>query len=628
MGIVLDNVAASHNDPGLESHPLKIDRFLLIRACVFALLLSFPQFIAYVNSNGYSQDAFHDSDEAFYFRGALDLGNSTSKHAVYFEHDQRHDLFSLFSHSRPDQGIVPYLIGSIGHHLGLRGIEVGLLLDLILPPMAYIAFVLFFSTICTHRFTAELSALFLLVFPWTLSINNFIHFDLTDFLPLGSPAFMSHSTLPVLEGISSQVSYPIFGMSLFFFLRLFRSNTSIVDWILAGGFSGLLLYCYFFCWLSFLSIVGIFVCLTTIVHPSEPFSLRKKRRLSQVISFGLSHLVVVLPGIAQIAAVGQAENSVYLAHKNLLGSIWYFSLEWFLCLVVLFIVYKLGNPKRHTRTLLGLGISCIVSEFMLFNIQPLIGFPLNPIYFSVMYLHPLFSGVIFCLVLDTLFKRKSFRKICLAGSVVLVLCVPLRMHRLAIAHFENDTELAELAEYVDTQISSDSVFAMLTFEYPFTAESKEWHQRWKPNALASLTSHYLLKEAWGLEAMGWEDFLSHEESLKRELALGVLFFGSPRLIRSCPERVEILDTTMFFQQWINSQLHRMHSCEVTERALSDYSSCEVVNDFRIDYVVWEPTFNLEQPDWFSLVTELVWESSNEKYQLFRFNAELARSHFC
>lgn len=596
--------------------------FLLIRAVLFAICLSFPQIAEYYNSEGHSKNVFNDPDEMFYLRAAIDNGKFLPLEAVYKEHSKPQDLLSLLNGSRPEHTFVPFTLGMIARAFRLGPAELGLLLDLLFVTVAYLVFAFFFKELCDYTLTSELAAVVFLALPWLFSANNYLHLNLTKFIPASSPLYVSHTTLPVLEAIGSQISYPIFALALLLLIRAFHRSNNKTLLFLSGVSGGLLIYCYFFAWACFVSIGIIMICLECRGKASSPVFDIITFVARDLLFFCVAILLISMPGIIQIFSLMKKDTALTL-QGEIYRNLWYFSLEWSLILAFLLYYYSHFSLVEKAQLRIGLIVACIISEFMLMNLQPLLKISLQPIFFSLCYLHPLITGVTFCLLFEWLYSRSRFRKFSNLVAILLVVVVPLKTYAIMRITFKHDQEFSELVKYIKGNIPENSVFAVMTYDKPFEPDTGEYHQRSLPNALAALTPQHLLKEAWGLDSV-----LPPEEQMKRELAQGFVFSGVPRLVRACPKDLEGLHRMSFFQQWVAYQLRRLKACRLLQGSLRNYSYCEILDDFQIDYILWEKQLLPDKYAWFADMTELVWQSSESKYELYKFDLTRAKKLFC
>jgi hypothetical protein len=277
-----------------------------------------------------------------------------------------------------------------------------------------------------------------------------------------------------------------------------------------------------------------------------------------------------------------------------------------------------------SRHLLALCVATSIAEICILNIQPIVGIATVGLYIVVGFTRPLLSALIVAFVFLRFSYNPQYRQIFRALIVFFIVAAGYRMrHVSAISRPEAD-QLTPLVSFVKAQISQDSVIAMITYHRPFQSSTKEWEWRWQPNVVAALTRTHLLKEALGLE---W-GALSPEETISRELALGVIFTGEPKLIRGCAEDLILSPKRLFFLQWIPIQLTRKFNCEQSRDIIRDMSPCEAFQLFAVDYVIWEREFQLLKPAYLEHAGELVWTSPNNDIEVIKIDSEKAANYLC
>ena len=146
---------------------------LLLRALVFTLLVSWPTVWAYLQSDASSPTLFNDVDEAVYFRIAVDAGDSRQQEAVMYEYDEAHSVDDLVRSWRLDHTLPHLILGKLAKLADLWAADLATLLDLVVSPICYILFTIFFLSLTSSRLAAEMSTVLLLAYPWVLSINNY-----------------------------------------------------------------------------------------------------------------------------------------------------------------------------------------------------------------------------------------------------------------------------------------------------------------------------------------------------------------------------------------------------------------------------------------------------------------------
>ncbi|MCB0337309.1 MAG: hypothetical protein KDD62_13420, partial [Bdellovibrionales bacterium] len=485
------NIHATSCDSPRESSVAR--QKLLVFACALSALINLPKIILSFARYKFSLGFIDDADELFYLRAAWDSGYFRPHESIYFEAFRTLPLNELLFHWRPDQGILPFLIGTIARVLNLNPIQIGFVLDLFVPVVSFFFAVKFFDLVLGSQPRALLATILFLCFPWAFALDNYLKFS--DLLPFGISAlpFVGHSTIPMLEGVESQVSYPLFAAALYFLARALTQGRRL-NFIVLGILSGGLAYCYFFAW-AFMGALGFFSLLIG----------SRESRVQALLFFGLSQTLASSIALWQIGSV-VGNESVFLTKAVTLSQMWYLSVP--NVIVALLASFSLRNKTSDAiRLLTILFIAATVAEHVLMNVQPFFAIPLEPIFFSVFYAQPLLSSLLACFVI---LKAGSIVTPKFAAFTTTALCVLFSgTQAYAVStRSQGYAEISELLAYL-TSIKSRKVIAVMPFSKAFETSSFEWDQRWIPNTITAYSHHFILKDSWGLEwgAMPTQDNL-------------------------------------------------------------------------------------------------------------------------
>lgn len=597
-----------------------IDWNLCFRSLIFCFLLNAPYLIEWFRYQGFSPYNFSDADETIYLRLALLFGQGKYLDALFYEQNQQVG-FSQILGSYPFAPL-DLLVGIFGQFFNLAPTTLGLVLDLVFCFLSYFCFTLFFRRLTTHTAIADLSTIITLCLPWMFSPTRYFHFDLPFIGQLAGPSFINHSTLPVLRAVHTQASYPFFALTLYFFSLSITSSTRQRLYASLGGMMcGLSLYCYFFAWATLWAILLVF-----------PFLFGKCFRPRQgmfdkfaasYIWFAISNLLISVPAFYLLLDYKQKTETLGLAGQALTEQ-WFFSGEDFLVLIVLLSISAfLKNPILRSRLILSFVMASMACEFIVMNIQPVLGTYLVPIHFLVFYTHPLFGGLLTLLLFDTIRGFPTLHRI---GNIVLTLLISLAIWNSArkVSGFSHDIEFDELVQFVATSTPSDAVITMLPFKKPFDQNARYSAWRPDPDYLQALAGRHLLAHQWWASCYQ----VDQKEHLKRELALSWLYSGVIQPLQPCYE--SLLDTSpdRYFQQWVAMQLWRIETCTLLQTLQTSYRPCDILMNFKISYIIWEPSFGLEQPDWYNEILQPKWRSSSGKYLVFEFLTDRASQKFC
>jgi hypothetical protein len=591
-------------------------RLLFFRAVVFSLLLNTGALVEWVGQGSYSPVFFGDGDEAGYLQVALAAAEGkTFDEMYYFEHTTDSSYHRVLT--RLPNSVIDLTVGCLGKALKLTPAALGLVLDLVFAALSYLAFSCLF-TLWMPSAVAETSAVMLLAYPWAFAIVNYVHLSWPWFPQLQAPPFSSHSVLPVSRAVHTQFSYPLFALSLYAMARALSPERGRGCWGRAASvLCASLLYVYFFACLTAtcLSVVwGVVYCCC-----SRDFVLQElKQQWRKVVQAVCLYLICITPGLGILLRVSQEtiDSGISPGHMS---KYWYLPLETvFLTLAVALLVLRL-DKKSSLRLPLTLLLSCFIAEFALMNLQQMTELPLIPAHFTVLYLHPLVTGLVALLGLGCAFRRMTWEVWILFAALVAAMCC----RGISINSARADRrETVELVRFIEEHGGEQPVLAVLPFEEPFAASTPETSSRSKPTDLAALTTSHLLYQHWFARGIPLEELEA------REYALGWLFTGELKLIRACALRLAQFDKFALYQNWIAMQIDRQHQCITAERIRSKISPCSIATNFKIDFVIWEPKVWPLAPALDHDILTPVWTSTSGMYHVFKFDKAAALSRFC
>lgn len=592
---------------------------LVVQALAFSILLNISSIYDYKRSGGASFRSFSEADELIYLPQALNTANGKTANAFYFEHSNEAPTSLAFN--RPTM-FLEFGIGFLAKFFNLSPVEIGLVLDLICAFAAYLVFIFFFRLIAGCRLIAELGVFITLLIPWTFAIDQYFNIPIwwTEFL-ISSP-IGQNGNVPILRGISTQISYPIWGCVLYATLCAISNPGHREKWTrIAGVLSGILIYVYFFAWLSSVAVFSVLVVLN--VREKE-FPQTLSAIFHTLSLFFVYHILFAFYGILASMSFGSDGFPTAAA----IGNYWYLSLEVVLILaIVALIMYRFGVSQRNF-ILLSILVTCLVSQLVLMNLQPIIKVAIAPYHFPQLYFQPLFGGVLGVIICNKLFSSPFLRKFMLACIYLLIVVAFYSISILRTNLFAKTApsiaENEELVNYLNNSVSDTSVVALISFALPFEEEAPPvFSWRAEPSLIYALTNLPIFHQYW-LAISG----TSPEETIKRELALGWLFTGKPRLLWPCIDGDIDLPGDLFYLTWTSHLFLRKELCKATKEVRTSYSACEIVQDFKIDYVLWESEFDFQPIAHFDSIMKPVWQSSEERYKLYSFSKKNATRQFC
>ncbi len=593
---------------------------LAIRALLFGLLLALPTLLESFYYPSPSNLAFNDGDECVYLTLPFSIASGKPANSFYIEKDVVHSYAELLTElpSAP----LDLAVGIFAQAFNLTPLSLGSLLDLFSSAVSYLIFAYFFSYLTSRKLHAETAAAFILAAPWVLSPYKYSLVDYSTFEHFAAPSFMGHSAGASLRALHTQLSYPLFALTLLALARFIYGHRSRISNVVFGVLLGLLSYTYVFAWLSAVCIVGfafVFYLLPTVLAGKDFRELLR----SAILVFFVQTLLAA-PSLFLALQISKifADSGF---QTPLLSKVWFFSFEVFTIFLLVFgaLLYFRAASKK-TVLFLSLLAATTAAEFPLMNLQAATGDFIVPIHFPVFYLHPLFGALVFAFVVEQLFSLPNLRKAVTGLVAILLLLIVIGQARKVVAHEEDrDNELADLVAYVKKEISPESVLAWLPFSEPFTDSALPWKLRGEGNYVATFTGVHLLFQIWQANVL-----LTAEETLAREQLTAWIFSGKLQPIAACTEEIKVFSNDMYFQQWISAQTRRRKLCRDTEEQRREASVCELLLRFKVDYALLMPELEIPHPSPLEKYAELVWQSKGEKYKLYRFNQLQATQGEC
>ena len=109
--------------------------------------------------------------------------------------------------------------------------------------------------------------------------------------------------------------------------------------------------------------------------------------------------------------------------------------------------------------------------------------------------------------------------------------------------------------------------------------------------------------------------------------MGLYYTGETKLLRPCTNDVEVKSHKMFFLQWITTQLGRIDMCRKSEELRKNYTNCDAVKDYKLDYIIWDKNvISLDRPNYFKTTNSMIWK--NESYELWQVDKPKILNYFC
>lgn len=226
----------------------------LFLSLVVTALLVLPQLASFLLSGGVSPRAFSDWDEPLY----LTVLNAVGRDPLALFRGQFPTGIELPLGFPYPHALIDVVVGALTNPLSLSPLELGLIFDAVLIPLAFFALRATFRHLSARPFVPELAATLILTVPWLLPLSRLL-VPLFPSLNSGGIILAPYSFYPcppVLRGVYTQLSYAFFPWVL---TLLLRGRTQ--DRVAAGILTGALLYIYLFSWITFLMVGGILALL-------------------------------------------------------------------------------------------------------------------------------------------------------------------------------------------------------------------------------------------------------------------------------------------------------------------------------------------------------------------------------
>lgn len=594
-------------------------RFL--RAFILTLLVNIPNCVLFMPNYRPDLWSFTEPDEIYYLQAALDIAQLKNPRSFYLEESTslaRSEALTLYASAPLD-----YLIGSVGVALGSDVLVLGVFLDFITCFFSILIFSSFFNHFIRQRWIAECAAFVTLFI--TLPLSAWLHYwplnqfreylvDLS-YLSLVGPEFIPRVSVSVLRAVYTQVSYPLFGLSLLCAAKsLVHAQRSSFYGLLAGLIGGILLNVYFFAWGAAVGVIGLSFLLW--IQFEDDF-WHGVRRLA---CFGIAWVLGSSPGLLLLPS-GQTEG---LGINEHIRDYFYFSpLNAILVLLFLLGLYWFKLSTR-VRAVVIFSVSALVAELVLMNLQPVLGILLSPFHFPVLYLQPLLQGCFVSLFFLFLIERLHYQSLSSLIGTCLVACGILGFVLYARDRWEHSKHdpagIAEVSRALGKVTPKNAVIATPSFVTMF--ESSDGNPYWvMPNLYYALTKRKLLHQYYVIAAKG-----NHRERVaefEREHFLGWIFSGKVQEVYPCSEEAVELPGDIFAFVFTAFHLRRASDCRELSQEIG--TLCELLGKYRLDYVLWPVTYGKPTKEVEPFLSE-VW--SSEQHSIFQFDQSKALEDYC
>jgi hypothetical protein len=468
---------------------------ILIQALLFALIVNSPFIYQHIQCPEKANLLFSDIDEVTYLKLAYDTAAKKPLQAYY------HENTSTFSWTnRGPTVFLNYVTGKMGVALNLSLSEFGLLLNILSAFPSYLSFYFLFSLYLKNSLHIATAISITLFFPWVLSpLWDLFPTDLLISWSIVGTTYGGHALPPIFRGISTQMSYPLVGSSLYFLMKYVTAeNQKNRDLIICGIITGISLLFYFFAW-GALMVVSILTLLLIRMHKYFHTKSLKEVTLavSELFIFSVPLLLASAPALYLIFC----GNSGGIADLSHLPKYWYLSLSSIYFLAITLIVGYFAPYNKKNSSLKTLLISLLLADIILRNLQPILASVIASYHFSVIYLQVLFLPFFLILILNIFIirfhiKTKLVSKICL----LILFFIP---YKLFFIHTEINKSLSDYSilnktlSMISETTPADSVIAALPYSEAFSKfVPEQFSIRILPNLIYTMTDRHTLLQEW------------------------------------------------------------------------------------------------------------------------------------
>ena len=587
--------------------PTQDNPLLWARSLLFSLFLNAGSIFAMFSTGPSSPSLFSDFDEPFYFILARQIGAAPlleTLRAIPALPDSVTYRKVFYPHSFMD---IP--LGKILFYSGMPLTVFGLILDLLLPIFAYYLFVKFFRELDVNRWAAECAAIGVLAFSYLAAVTYYLHIPVHLGFIESIPSGIS-DCVPILRGIYTQLSIPLFALGLLLTAKAFKTEPTkaLRLFVSAGLCAGLSIYVYFYCWMA---LSGLIVC--WIACEALLYRQQVKEKIFQLFIFSATSILSALPGVLILHGVKNGAPSLVPPNTFNLA---YVPLEVCLLLICLFFSRKYWKHRPQAAKLLTVLMACWLSIFLVPNVQFFMKAPLLGFHFIIFYFTPLATGLIIAVILNRSFSDKILHAL---YCLLLLLC----FSNYKVGWRSIDAQFANLSTYVNSNIDKDAT--IVANEYFSSHTVGKTYFSFSSSVIPYYVETLLHRKSF---LHNLKDNTS-DAALKSQVSAGFYLLGNVGLTADCLTTDEIhrrlpWDLSLHFMAEVMLNWSR-----ICERAkLLPYSTCDALHQFPVDYILFDREFNTKNPDWFEWGAELVWEASDNQLALYKLKHELLEQRFC
>lgn len=594
--------------------------FLILRGLLFTVFLNSLEIYTFFSAEPQARYLYNGIDEIVYLPRSIKIAQGKSPHSYYYEHDVSLSTIDILT-SQPS-ALLDWSVGSLALLFGLSPLCLGFVLDLLFGCVSYCVVCIFFKTFTEHQMNAEVATLVALLFPFHFALERYLQ------LPVPFPQIFTSSVLgqtsglPVVRGIYTQVSYPLYFGALALLTRSLKIEGSHINSLFVSGIlGGLLLLIYFFAWGSFAVIASGMLLFDTLLR-RETIASRLRQLFSRCSRFFSGFLLGSLFGL-YVMAVGTYTTKNYASAE--FTRYWYFSSELLIQLIISLLFLFIARRDRGLKLLCMIDVVCFICQLALMNLQPLLATFISPFRFVQLYLNPIVAGSIGLALAEWLRRFPLTRRLRISLCIVLGMAVGFKyfdFHKFDAQHDHRSADV-QLITHIQYELPEDAVIALITFSFPFTQEMPQIYS-WRavPLYLNLATGRYVLHQGWMVTSE-----ITAEENFKRELLLGWLYSSRLQLQMPCPLHVD-LPGDLYFMTWTAHQIFREVDCKRAQSILQKENTCDLLKELKVDYVLVESDFPFSPPAAAAQFFQRRWQSTDGRYTLYSFSQQDAREAVC
>jgi hypothetical protein len=381
------------------------------------------------------------------------------------------------------------------------------------------------------------------------------------------------------------------------------------------------LYLYFFAWLSAACLLSLFGALMWVERlycksNSSPGISVCKAFLSAFVPF----LLISAPGILQLVKGGSLYTPGPASHLPSLSQFLDFSKFWYLPpLSLLGVVWCLWKRlcKKGGLSYGIVGVT-LLSTVILTNLQPVLGRWLPPYHFSLFFLHPVISAVLVVPVLCYLSRFRIAPLLSLAPSLLVLLP--------SVKSFLNQYELREESALVERLYRFTPQSATIATP-PYLNDGRTEELKLYFSLLPYTVQSLAIRQSF----TNFLNFDSNREMhIRKELTLGYLYFGTPRLLVTCPKRskIDIPYDDVISGATAFIQAQRAIDCEILNSMPSVPSPCDLISEGRIDFLVMQSGQQNTPPLSVQRSISNSWNTPQGRYTVHQIDYERLKEEVC